>query len=183
MKIVRLFFALTLLTGVIYPLTVTLISAMLFPKQSQGSLVTHQGRIIGSKLLAQKFTSEAYFHPRPSSSDYGTVPSAASQFSATSKKLQSLFQDRKALLPLAKEDLWSTSASGLDPDLSLESALAQVERVARSRGISPQELTKIVEVHTQGPTLGIWGRSRVNVLELNLAVLKGAHGNAGTTSQ
>lgn len=166
MKMLKLFTFLTLLTGVLYPVLVTTFAQILFKREAHGSLVFHNDKIIGSALLAQKFTSDLFFHPRPSATDYETLPSGASQ-----KPLR------------IKDDMLSTSASGLDPHISPESAFLQVERVAQARKMKPSILRTIVQSRIERPTLGIWGQPRVNVLELNMALVKDSHGNSGSASQ
>lgn len=183
MKMIRLFLILTLITGVLYPLSVTLISTFAFNKQATGSLLSYKSKVIGSSLLGQKFTGAGFFHSRPSAGDYATVASAASQLSPTSKRWKSQFEANKAKEPNADEDMWTSSGSGLDPHITPESAYAQVQRVSSSRQLSPELLKKLVDKHTEAPLAGIWGRARVNVLELNLDIIKVIHGNAGTDTQ
>lgn len=183
MAMLKLFILLSLLVGLGYPIAVTGLAQSLFPEKSQGSVVRVSGKVVGSRLLAQKFTGDQFFHPRPSAGDYATVASGASQFSPTSAKGNAALAERRRQIPAGGVDLWTTSGSGLDPDLSPESALAQVPRVAQARGIEARSLTELIHTHTQGPTLGIWGRPRVNVLELNLALLnQGHHGHSGSAS-
>lgn len=183
MAMLRLFFVLTLLCGVIYPLLVTGISQIAFPHEANGSLLREGDKIVGSSLLAQKFTSTSYFHPRPSAGDYATVASGASQHSPTHKAGTAARLLRQKELPLAAVDAWTTSASGLDPHISPSSAWAQIPHVAAARGLSPEVIRQLVEAHTKTATWGIWGQPRVNVLELNLALnAQGKDGNAGQTS-
>ncbi len=181
MKMLRLFLVLTVVCGVLYPLVVTVAAQGLFSEKAQGSQIIIDGKLVGSKLLAQKFTGESFFHPRPSAGDYATVSSAASQHSPTHKAGTAAREERRLVLPQAGVDAWTTSGSGLDPHISPETALAQVERVAAARGVSSEELKVLIEKNTTQPTLGIWGRPRVNVLELNIALIRGPDADAGTT--
>jgi K+-transporting ATPase ATPase C chain len=184
MNMLRLFLGLSLLCGVLYPLGVTVVAQLLFSERAQGSQVKIEGKLVGSSLLAQKFVGEGYFHPRPSAGDFATVSSAASQHSPTHRAGTEAREQRRTAQPSAGVDAWTTSGSGLDPHVSLQTAIAQIPRVAAARGMAPEELTALIEKLSEGPTLGIWGRSRVNVLELNLAIMsKGMHANAGTAPQ
>jgi K+-transporting ATPase ATPase C chain len=183
---VRLFIALTILTGVIYPLLVTGIAKAVFPKQANGSLVTVNGKVIGSELLAQRFGADNYFWPRPSAGDDGTnyasVASSASNLGPTSSNLVATVQARIASFQAANglatntpvpADLVFASGSGLDPHISPEAARLQINRVATARKISPEQknkLTALVEQSIEPPQLGFLGEPRVNVLKLNLAL-------------
>ena len=144
----------TFLTGVVYPFSVTLLGNLLFPEKASGSLVRRNGVVAGSELLAQKFTQDRYFHPRPSASDYQMIGSSASQKSVLKAKGQKML----------------TSASGLDPHISPEEAQTQINRVAAARSLSIQRLKDLLEEHTEGATLGIWGQPRLNVLRLNMSL-------------
>ncbi len=176
----RLFLVLVILTGIVYPLLVTLVAQLAFHSQAEGSLVSVDGKIAGSSLLAQKSVSPKYFWPRPSADDYGTVASGASNlgpssaalkkaidgFASTARTTYKLTDD--APLP---DDLITTSASGLDPHLSPEAARLQIDRVAEARGFTDEQkhkLAALVESHIEGPQLGFLGNARVNVLLLNL---------------
>lgn len=172
MQMLKLFFILTFLTGVVYPFSLTLIGQLGFKESANGSLLEHKGKVIGSKLIAQKFTKDGFFHSRPSAGDYGTVSSGASNFGPTSLKGKEFLTNQKELLPQGGLDAWSTSASGVDPHISTETALAQIPRVAHATGKSESELTTLILAHTQDITLGIWGQPRVNVLELNTELMK-----------
>ena len=181
---------LTLLTGLAYPLAVTGIAAVVFPHQAQGSLVEKNGVVIGSSLIAQGFSTDRYFHPRPSATTapdpkdatktvpapYNASSSGASNYGPTSKALVDRVkadadtlhaENPDAAVPV---DLVTTSASGLDPDISPEAALFQAPRVAKARGLPVETVVELVTSHTQGRTLGLFGEPRVNVLELNLAL-------------
>lgn len=170
MAMLRLFVVLSLICGVLYPLAVTGLAQGLFYHQSQGSLLYRDGHMVGSELLAQKFTSPQYFWPRPSAADFATIPSAASQASPTHQKAREQRQALAASTPMAGVDAWTTSGSGLDPHITPATALAQVERIAAARGMSSSALTQLIAQHTEGETMGIWGRPRVNVLTLNLSL-------------
>lgn len=174
---------LTVLFGIAYPLAMTGISQVLFPSQANGSLVRDaQGNVIGSAILAQKFTQPQYFHPRPSaagSDGYDATSSGGSNLGPTNQKLIDLVKDRTdayrtenglpsdAPVPV---DAVTSSASGLDPDITPANALLQVGRVARARGVPEDHVRSLVSQYTEGRTLGILGEPRVNVLELNLAL-------------
>ena len=164
----------TFLTGLAYPLLVTGFSQAIFPDQANGSLVEKDGRIIGSKLIAQNFVSPRYFHPRPSATGYEGDNSGASNLGMTSKALNAIIKNRiaglerlngKASIPA---DLVTASGSGLDPHITPEAALYQVERVAHARKLRPEEVQALVDRMTEGRTLGVLGMPRVNVLALNL---------------
>jgi K+-transporting ATPase ATPase C chain len=176
MSVLKLFLLLTILTGGLYPVLVTLVGQGLFSEKAQGSQILENGKLIGAMTVAQKFTKDEFFHPRPSSSDYATVPSGATQFSWTQAKLRDQYESLKAKNPEADSDLWTTSGSGLDPDISLKSARSQVERISKSRGVAATEILNLIETYKEDPTLGIWGQPRVNVLRLNLALSKVGNG-------
>lgn len=166
----------TLLFGLAYPLIVTALSQLFFPKQANGSLIEKDGQVIGSRLIGQAFSSAAYFHSRPSSAGTGYDASASSpsNFGPTNKQLidrvsadvTTLQQENPGVLIPA--DLVTSSGSGLDPDISPASAEYQVVRVAKARGITEQALRELVARHTQQRQFGVLGEARVNVLELNL---------------
>lgn len=175
----RLFIVLTVLTGVLYPLAVTAVARLAFSHQASGSQVMRQGQLVGSDLLAQKFTSARYFWPRPSACDYGTVPSGASNLGPTSADLQQAVADRATALRTAHHlatdaplpaDLLYASGSGLDPHLSPAAARLQVARVAAARALPPARVAALVEHQIEGPQFGLLGDARVNVLRLNLAL-------------
>jgi potassium-transporting ATPase KdpC subunit len=148
----------TVITGILYPLAITGVAQVAFPRQANGD----------ETLLAQKFTGEKYFWPRPSACDYSTVPSGASNLGPTSAVLQSNVATR-ASLPI---DLRYTSGSGLDPHISPEAARFQVARVAKARGLPVEKVTDLVERFIEPPQFGFLGELRVNVLKLNLALDK-----------
>ncbi len=181
---------LTLVTGLAYPLAITAIAGAIFPHQAQGSLVEKNGVVVGSSLIAQGFSTDRYFHPRPSATvapdpkdasktvpaPYNAQNSGASNYGPTSKALIDRVKADADKLHTENPgapvppDLVTTSASGLDPDISPEAALFQAPRVARARGLPVEKVVELVTQHTQGRTLGLFGEPRVNVLELNLAL-------------
>ncbi len=163
----------------IYPGVVWLCAQGLFPDQADGSLVSVTGRTVGSSLLAQPFTGPGYFHPRPSAagSGYDADNSGSSNLGPTSRKLIDTVKERAAayrkennLSPAAviPVDAVTTSASGLDPHISVKNALMQASRVAQARGVGEGKLQKMIPSRTEGRTLGIFGEPRVNVFLLNL---------------
>lgn len=181
---------LTLITGLAYPLAMTGIAGVIFPKQSQGSLIEKDGKVIGSALIGQEFKSDKYFHGRPSATlgpdpadstktvsvPYNAANSGGSNLGPTSKALAERVKEdvekRKAENPNAAVpvDLVTTSGSGLDPDISPEAALFQVPRIAKARNMSEDTIRQMITMSTQGRTLGLLGEPRVNVLALNLAL-------------
>jgi potassium-transporting ATPase KdpC subunit len=181
---------LTLITGLAYPLLMTEVAGAIFPKQAQGSLIERDGKVIGSALIGQEFKSDKYFHGRPSATTapdpadsaktvpapYNAANSGASNLGPTSKVLADRLKedvDRlKAENPseAVPVDLVTTSASGLDPDISPEGALFQVPRVAKARNMPEERVRQLVAENTSGRLVGIFGEPRVNVLELNLAL-------------
>jgi len=169
----------TVLTGLAYPLLVTGIGQTFFRDQANGSLQISNGKIVGSTLLSQKFESRRYFWPRPSASDFGTLPSGASNLGPTSQALQSNVTARidafrvahalgkKASVPA---DMVFQSGSGLDPHICPESATIQSHRVAQARQIQNSALVELISQSTEPPQFGFLGEPRVNVLLLNLAL-------------
>ena len=166
--------ATTILLGVIYPLVVTGLAQVLFPRQANGQLIEANGKLIGSRLIGQAFTGPAYFHPRPSAVAYDPTNSNGSQLGPTNQKLIERVKADVAAdhaenpnMPVPI-DLVTTSASGFDPDITPAAAEFQLPRVAKGRGVSLEQLRALVARHTEGRQLGILGEPRVNVLELNL---------------
>jgi K+-transporting ATPase ATPase C chain len=164
----------TVLLGLGYPLLVTGIASVLFPHKAAGSLILKDGRVIGSELLAQSFTSDRYFHPRPSANSYDGQNSGGSNLAQSNKTLVTRIQgdiDKLAAQNPGKPvpiDLVTTSASGLDPDITPDAAFFQAPRVAKTRNLSEESVQKLIEQHITGRQLGLLGEARVNVLELNL---------------
>lgn len=180
----RLLGVLTLMTGVVYPLIVTLTARAVFPDQAGGSILTRNGTVVGSVLLAQSFTNTAWFWPRPSGADFATVPSGASNKGPTAEELKAAVGQRAAafraahgLGPEARvpSEMLFASGSGLDPHMSPEAARLQIERVAEARHLTGQQkerLAGLVERLVEGPQLGFLGEPRMNILLLNLALEK-----------
>lgn len=169
----------TVITGLAYPAVITLIAQAAFPKQANGSLIQRQGKVVGSELLAQQFQGTNYFWPRPSADTYATVASGASNLGPTSgQQLTNVVNNLAAFRSgnnLATNapvpgDMVYASGSGLDPHISPEAAQLQVARVAAARGISADQIQKLVAQYTEAPQLGVLGEPRVNVLLLNLAL-------------
>jgi potassium-transporting ATPase KdpC subunit len=166
----------TLLLGIVYPFVVTGLAKMIFPNQANGSLITRNGKIIGSHLIGQPFSSPGYFRSRPSAAGtgYDASNSGGSNLGPTNKMLidrvsgdlQKL-QAENPSMPVPV-DLITTSGSGLDPHISPEGAAFQAPRVARERGMSEADVNSLIAKHTEGRQLGFLGEPRVNVLELNL---------------
>ena len=173
-----LYLTLSIITGMAYPLVVTVLARTFFPDQAGGSLVRIQGEVRGSSLIGQKFDSPAYFWPRPSAGDYATIPSSASNLGPASAGLkQAVAERRQRLLPDISDpippDLLLASGSGLDPHLSPQAALAQIDHVAKARRLNAREkenLAALVRQQIQPPQWRVFGSPRVNVLLLNLAL-------------
>lgn len=177
----------TVITGLIYPALVTVLAQVMFRDQANGSLVVSNGQIVGSRLIGQNFSKPEYFHPRPSAagaSGYDAAASAGTNLGPTTAKLVNDTKERIAkycaendipyessrpAVPIPA-DAVTTSASGLDPDISPRNAELQAPRVARARGLSLDQVTALVAQHTEARTLGFLGEPHVNVLELNLAL-------------
>ncbi|MCK1616440.1 K(+)-transporting ATPase subunit C [Bradyrhizobium sp. 159] len=187
---VVLLLALTAITGLAYPLAMTAIAGTLFPVQAQGSLIEKDGKVVGSSLIGQEFRDDKYFHGRPSATvapdpndptktvpaPYNAANSGGSNLGPTSKALADRLKEDvdklktenpNAAVPV---DLVTTSASGLDPDISPEAAEFQVPRVAKARNMSEDAVRRLVASNVQGRMLGLLGEPRVNVLALNLAL-------------
>jgi K+-transporting ATPase ATPase C chain len=172
---------LTAITGLFYPLAVTGIAHVVFPKQANGSLVMRNGVAVGSTLIGQPFDEPKYFWGRPSATSpyaYNATSSSGSNLGPTNEALKKAVTERIATLKAADPDtsakipvdLVTTSGSGLDPHISPASAEYQVRRVARVRGMNEDAVRRLVTEHTEGRQWGVLGESRVNVLELNLAL-------------
>jgi K+-transporting ATPase ATPase C chain len=176
----RMFIILTVITGVIYPLAITVIGQAVFPDKSAGSMIQKNGQIIGSVLIGQKFHSQVYFWGRPSAVDYNPAPSGGSNQGPTSKVLLDAVNARKDTLikyhgsqePIPNDMLFA-SASGVDPHISPEAAFYQADRVAAARNYSDsqkKELYAMIEENTENPQFGFLGMPRINVFLLNLAI-------------
>lgn len=175
-----LFGLLAILTGLIYPATLTLAAQLIFSRQANGSLITRDGQVVGSELVGQQFDQPQYFWGRPSALriPYDASTSGGSNLGPTNPDLQKAISARIAALKAAEPgnslpvpvDLVTASGSGLDPDISLAAARYQASRVAKARGISLDTVQALIDQHTQSRDLGVLGEPRVNVLELNLAL-------------
>ena len=168
----------TILLGIIYPLAVTAFAQMLFYDKANGQLIHQGSSIIGSRIIGQPFTSDRYFHSRPSAAGngYDAANSAGSNLGPTNQKLIDRMKADTAMLQAENPntpipvDLVTTSASGLDPDITPAAAYFQVPRIARVRSMSEDQVRSLVASHIQGRQFGFFGEPRVNVLELNLAL-------------
>jgi len=185
-----LLLGLTLITGLAYPLAITAVAGAIFPKQAEGSLIEKDGKVVGSALIGQEFKSDKYFHGRPSATvapdpndstktvpaPYNAANSGGSNLGPTSKALNDRMKEDVEKLKAENPsmpvpvDLVTTSASGLDPDISPDAALFQVPRVAKARSLSEDKVRQLVTDNTQGRLGGLLGEPRVNVLALNLAL-------------
>jgi potassium-transporting ATPase KdpC subunit len=185
-----LLLALTLITGLAYPLAITAIAGVVFPRQAEGSLIEKDGKVIGSALIGQEFKSDRYFHGRPSATTtadpndatktvpapYNATNSGGSNLGPTSKALSDRIKDDVDKLKAENPsmpvpvDLVTTSASGLDPDISPEAALFQVPRIAKVRNMPEDQVRQLVAEKTEGRLAGFLGEPRVNVLVLNMAL-------------
>jgi K+-transporting ATPase ATPase C chain len=181
---------LTAITGLAYPLVMTEIAGAIFPKQAQGSLIERDGAVVGSALIGQEFKDDKYFHGRPSATTapdpadasktvpapYNAANSGGSNLGPTSKALNDRVKEDVDKLKAENPsmpvpiDLVTTSASGLDPDISQEGALFQVPRVAKARNMPEDRVRQLVTTNTEGRLIGLFGEPRVNVLSLNLVL-------------
>ena len=166
------------LCGFVYSSVAAGLGQMIFPHQANGSLIVEKDRVVGSSLVAQPFVQAQYFQSRPSASNYDPMAMAGSNMARTNPALHQAVDERLNQIAAQEQiekskipaDLVTASGSGIDPEISVQSALIQVKRVAQARQISEQDVLKLVQQHTVQPTLGILGAERVNVLELNLAL-------------
>ena len=183
-----IFVLLSLITGFVYPLATFGIAQLAFPRQANGSLIVREGKPVGSALIGQDFDAPEYFRGRPSATapmPYNADASTGSNLGPGNPALLDAVRQRIAMLRAADPDarepipsgLVMASASGLDPDISPQAAHWQARRVAKARGMPVQEVEALIAAHVQGPSLGLFGEARVNVLELNLA-LEDAQGGA-----
>jgi potassium-transporting ATPase KdpC subunit len=182
--------ALTLITGLAYPLAITGIAGLIFPQQAQGSLIEKDGKVVGSALIGQAFADDKYFHGRPSATNapdpQDSTKTVDAPYNASNSMGSNLGPTNKALVDRVKGDLdklkaenpdasvpidlVTTSGSGLDPQISPDAALFQVPRVAKARNMPQDRVRQLVQEHVEGRTLGLLGEPRVNVLLLNLAL-------------
>ncbi len=176
---VLLFLAFSLLTGLVYPLVITGIVQTTMPEQADGSLITVEGKVIGSELIGQSFTGPGYFHGRPSAVGYAANGSGASNYGPTSAKLMDQVRQRIGQVRTENNlsqntpvpaDLVLASASGLDPHISMQGAMLQVPRIARDRALPESEVKLLVYQTLEPAEFGVLGQERVNVLKLNLAL-------------
>jgi potassium-transporting ATPase KdpC subunit len=179
---VRLLIVMTILTGVLYPVAMTVFAKAVFPFQSNGSMIERNGNRIGSELIGQEFTSSKYFHSRPSAIQYNPMPSGGTNWSVTDKRMADSVKARREKFidqnnlsaeTVVPKEMFFASASGVDPDISPQAALLQIERVAKVRGFDARKtsaLKELVQRSIEKPEFGLFGDPRVNVLRLNLAL-------------
>jgi len=179
---IKMTIALTLLTGIVYPIAMVGLAHLLFPRQADGSLIVRDGQVVGSALIGQNFSSPRYFHPRPSAAGdkgYDAANSGASNLGPTNKTLIETVRSRVSTLREHEPginhgaipvDMVTASGSGLDPEITPAAAEIQVPRVAKVRGLSEAAVHSLVSTYTRGRTLGVLGEPGVDVLELNLAL-------------
>jgi potassium-transporting ATPase KdpC subunit len=178
----KIFLFFTILTGIIYPLLITGIAQVAFPSKANGSLIEKENKTIGSELIAQFFDSAIYFMSRPSATSYNPLPSGASNYGLTNSKLKNQVEERRkhfiafnqldSLTEVPSEMLFA-SASGLDPHISPEAALLQINRIAKARNLNDlqkDQLKNMINSLVENPQFGLFGESRINVLRLNLKI-------------
>lgn len=169
---------LIILCGGLYPLLITTAGKVMFPHQALGSMIIIDDTIVGSELVGQHFTAPEYFHGRPSAGEYDPFSVGGSNYAASNPDLKARVAEDSAEIAQRENvaptsipaDLLAASGSGIDPHVSPESAILQAERVASARGIEIARVNELIAKYTQGPTLGVFGQPRVNVLKLNLAL-------------
>jgi potassium-transporting ATPase KdpC subunit len=176
----KMLLVMTLLTGILYPVVMTAIAQLVFPNRSNGSIIEKYGASIGSKLIGQNFQSDKYFWSRPSAIDYNPLPSGATNYAPTNRALKDSVDARREyflkqnFLPLnttVPTEMLCASASGIDPHISPEAALMQIERIGRARGFTEQKILTLINLvhnHVEGLQMGFLGEPRVNVLMLNI---------------
>lgn len=181
---IKIFALFTVVCGIAYPLLITGIAQLAFPEKANGSLIVQDNKVIGSELIGQKFDSGSYFWSRPSATDYSSMPSGGSNLGSTSSKLKQLIADRKAQWIKSNptsdpekipSEMLLASASGLDPHISLKSALLQVDRIVKVRNLDDskkQQLLKSISELSEAPQFSFLGENRINVLALNLELDK-----------
>lgn len=187
----KMILALTLLTGIVYPISMVGLAHLLFPHQAEGSLIVREGQLVGSALIGQNFSSPRYFRPRPSAAGdkgYDAANSSGSNLGPTNKTLIETVRSRASTLREHEPginhgeipvDMVTASGSGLDPEITPAAAEIQVPGVAKARGLSEDAVRSLISTYTRGRTLGVLGEPGVNVLELNLALDNlGASGHA-----
>jgi len=169
---IRMTLVLVIITCGIYPGVVWAIGQLAFNRQANGSLIVRNGRVVGSDLIGQAFTSDRFFHPRPSASDYDPKASGGTNLGPTSRKLRDAIAKATNGASNVPADSVTSSASGVDPHISPANAYAQAARVARANHATEAAMRALIDRHIEGRFLGIYGEPRVNVLELNLELLK-----------
>lgn len=164
--------------GLLYPTAATYAGKLLFPQQADGSLVFRDGVTVGSSLVAQSFVSDRYFQPRPSAANYDPRAMAGSNLASTNPALRERIVESSKTISARENiaataipaDMITTSGSGIDPHISPDAAKVQIARVAKARGLTAVQIQTLIHANTQGPVFGVLGQSRVNVLQLNLAL-------------
>lgn len=171
----KVFIGFSILLGLVYPLSITAIAQLTMPEKANGSLINVNNKIVGSKLIGQEFKGEKYFNSRPSAVDYNAAGSGGSNLGPTSKKLMEITTDRikqaKKINNISGKipaDMVLTSASGLDPHISIKNALLQIPRISKTRNIPESKLKELVTKNTDPDFIGIWGQAGVNVLNINM---------------
>lgn len=179
MKALRMLILMTFVTGVFYPISITMVAQKAFAWKANGSLVKHNGHLAGSELIAQRFSDNRYFSSRPSAADFATIPSGASNKGPTSRELRNAAGERSACIRAENNlsaqdalpsDMVYASGSGLDPHISPAAARIQIPRIAAARSIRIEELEELVSNAVEQSDLRFLGEPRVNVLKLNQAL-------------